>query len=187
MKMFKDFFNDSENMRGFFEVWESVEPEKLADLIGDYDTEDLKNYDLYVFSKIGFNLASPLLEIVDRRYTNSLYSKQTEIVKLFSLLRYRELLKLKNAMETEIEVQNGTIRTETRDSDIETVDSATSYDSEDFSETDHKDNTEITETSKRMDTGGIVRNINTLTEFYRQSIIDKIIDYIKELYTLNVM
>lgn len=190
MKTFNDCFYNSENHKGFIETFETVDGEKLADLIGVHSSDDVRRYDLYVKSKIGFLNVSPLLETIDRETATSLQDKQEEVIKLFLMLRFAELLKVKNILITDISVNNGVVKIEDRNTVTTSKNSVSAFNSdnlEDDNENNYNNETDNTITEKRNDVETTVKNIGLLTDFYKQSIIDKIIDFIKDLFTLQVV
>ena len=190
MKTFNDCFYNSENHRGFIETFETVDDEKLTDLIGQHSSDDVRRYDLYIKSKIGFLNVSPLLETIDRETTTSLQDKQEETIKLFLMLRYAELLKVKNILITDISVNNGVVKIEDKNTVTSSKNSVSSFNSDDLeddNENNYNNETDNTITEQRNDVETTVKNIGILTDFYKQSMIDKIIDYVKDLFTLQVV
>lgn len=190
MKTFNDCFYNSENHRGFIETFETVDGEKLTDLIGQHSSDDVRRYDLYIKSKIGFLNVSPLLETIDRETTTSLQDKQEETIKLFLMLRYAELLKVKNILITDISVNNGVVKIEDKNTVTSSKNSVSSFNSDDLeddNENNYNNETDNTITEQRNDVETTVKNIGLLTDFYKQSMIDKIIDYVKDLFTLQVV
>lgn len=190
MKTFNDCFYNSENHRGFIETFETVDSEKLTDLIGQHSSDDVRRYDFYIKSKIGFLNVSPLLETIDRETTTSLQDKQEETIKLFLMLRYSELLKVKTALITEISVNNGVVKVEDKNTTTTSKNSVSSFNAEELeedNENNYNNETDNTITEKSTDTETVVKNIGVLTEFYKQSIFDKIIDFVKDLFTLQVV
>lgn len=190
MKTFNDCFYNSENHRGFIETFETVDDEKLTDLIGQHSSDDVRRYDLYIKSKIGFLNVSPLLETIDREMTTSLQDKQEETIKLFLMLRYAELLKVKNILITDISVNNGVVKVEDKNTVTSSKNSVSSFNSDDLeddNENNYNNETDNTITEQRNDVETTVKNIGILTDFYKQSMIDKIIDYVKDLFTLQVV
>lgn len=190
MKTFNDCFYNSENHKGFIETFATVDNEKLTALIGEHSSGDVRMYDIYLKSKIGFLNVSPLLETIDRETTTSLQDKQVETIKLFLMLRYSELLKVKTALITEISVNNGVIKVEDKNTTTTSKNSVSSFNVEDLeenNENNYNNETDNTITEKNTDTETIVKNIGVLTEFYKQSIFDKIIDFVKDLFTLQVV
>lgn len=190
MKTFNDCFYNSENHRGFIETFETVDDEKLTDLIGQHSSDDVRRYDLYIKSKIGFLNVSPLLETIDRETTTSLQDKQEETIKLFLMLRYAELLKVKNILITDISVNNGVVKVEDKNTVTSSKNSVSSFNSDDLeddNENNYNNETDNTITEQRNDVETTVKNIGILTDFYKQSMIDKIIDYVKDLFTLQVV
>lgn len=190
MKTFNDCFYNSENHRGFIETFETVDSEKLTDLIGVHSSDDVRRYDLYIKSKIGFLNISPLLETIDRETTTSLQDKQEETIKLFLMLRFAELLKVKNILITDISVNNGVVKIEDKNTVTTSKNSVSAFNSDDLeddNENNYNNETDNTITEKRNDVETTVKNIGLLTDFYKQSMIDKIIDYTKDLFTLQVV
>lgn len=189
MKTFNDYFYNAENHRGFIETFNDVDAVKLKDLIGEYSPDDVKRYDIYIKAKIGILDVSSLLETIDREQT-SISEKQNEILKLFLMLRFNELLKVKDVLATNITVNNGIVKTENKNTVTTSKNSVSSFNSDVF-ENDNENNynnaTDNTITEQKNDVETIVKNISLLTDFYKQSIIDKIIDFIKDLFTLQVV
>lgn len=190
MKTFNDCFYNSENHRGFIETFETVDSKKLTDLIGAHSGDDVRRYDLYIKSKIGFLNISPLLETVDGETTTSLQDKQEETIKLFLMLRFTELLKVKNILITDISVNNGVVKIEDKNTVTTSKNSVSAFNSDDMeddNENNYNNETDNTITEQRNDVETTVKNIGLLTDFYKQSMIDKIIDYVKDLFTLQVV
>lgn len=190
MKTFNDFFYNSENHRGFIETFDSVDSEKLTLLIGTHSSDDVRRYDIYIKSKIGFLDVSPTLETIDRETNGALQEKQNEIIKLFVLLRFNELLKVKNLLITDISANNGVVKNENKTSDTNSKNSISAFNSDKLEEDNEniyntQTNNVITEQKNNAKT--IASNIEFLTDFYKQSMIDKIIDYMKDLFTLQVI
>ena len=190
MKTFNDFFYNSENHKGFIETFNSVDSEKLTLLIGTYSSDDVRRYDIYIKSKIGFLDVSPTLETIDRETNGTLQEKQNEIIKLFVLLRFNELLKVKNLLITDISANNGVVKNENKTSDTNSKNSVSAFNSDKLEEDNEniyntQTNNVITEQKNNAKT--IASNIEFLTDFYKQSMIDKIIDYTKDLFTLQVL
>ena len=190
MKTFNDCFYNSENHRGFIETFATVDNEKLTDLIGEHSSDDVRMYDIYLKSKIGFLNVSPLLETIDRETTTSLQDKQEETIKLFLMLRFIELLKVKNILITDISVNNGVVKIEDKNTVTTSKNSVSAFNSDDMeddNENNYNNETDNTITEQRNDVETTVKNIGLLTDFYKQSMIDKIIDYVKDLFTLQVV
>ena len=190
MKTFNDFFYNSENHKGFIETFDSVDSEKLTLLIGAHSSDDVRRYDIYIKSKIGFLDVSPTLETIDREINGTLQEKQNEIIKLFVLLRFNELLKVKNLLITDISANNGVVKNENKTSDTNSKNSVSAFNSDKLEEDNEniyntQTNNVITEQKNNAKT--IASNIEFLTDFYKQSMIDKIIDYMKDLFTLQVI
>lgn len=190
MKTFNDFFYNSENHKGFIETFDSVDNEKLTLLIGTHSSDDVRRYDIYIKSKIGFLDVSPTLETIDIETNNTLQEKQNEIINLFILLRFNELLKVKNLLTTDISANNGVVKNENKTSDTNSKNSVSAFNSDKLEEDNEniyntQTNNVITEQKNNAKT--IVSNIEFLTDFYKQSMIDKIIDYMKDLFTLQVI
>ena len=189
MKTFNDCFYNSENHRGFIETFAIVDSGKLSDLIGSFSADDVKRYDIYLKSKIGSLNVSPLLETIDRE-TTILQDKQEETIKLFLMLRYAELLKVKNILITDISVNNGVVKIEDKKTETTSKNSISAFNSDDLTddnENNYSNDTNNVITEKSTDTETIVKNIGVLTEFYKQSMIDKIIDFVKDMFTLQVV
>lgn len=190
MKIFNDCFYNSENHRGFIETFAIVDTEKLSNLIGSFSVDDVKMYDIYLKSKIGFLTISPVLETIDNETFSTVDEKQRETIKMFLMLRYAELLKVKNILITDISVNNGIVKSEDKNTVTISKNSVSSFNSdvlEDDNENNYNNKTDNTITEKRNDVETTVKNIGLLTDFYKQSMIDKIIDYIKDLFTLQVV
>ena len=190
MKTFNDFFYNSENHKGFIETFNSVDSEKLTLLIGAHSNDDVRRYDIYIKSKIGFLDVSPTLETIDKETNGTLQEKQTEVIKLFVLLRFNELLKVKNLLTTDISANNGVVKNENKTSDTNSKNSVSAFNSDKLEEDNEniyntQTNNVITEQKNNAKT--IASNIEFLTDFYKQSMIDKIIDYMKDLFTLQVI
>lgn len=190
MKTFNDFFYNSENHKGFIETFDSVDSEKLTLLIGAHSSDDVRRYDIYIKSKIGFLDVSPTLETIDREINGTLQEKQNEIIKLFVLLRFNELLKVKNLLITDISANNGVVKNENKTSDTNSKNSVSAFNSdklEEDNENIYNTQTNNVTTEQKNNAKTIASNIEFLTDFYKQSMIDKIIDYMKDLFTLQVI
>lgn len=190
MKTFNDFFYNSENHKGFIETFDSVDSEKLTLLIGAHSSDDVRGYDIYIKSKIGFLDVSPTLETIDREINGILQEKQNEIIKLFILLRFNELLKVKNLLTTDISANNGVVKNENKTSDTNSKNSVSAFNSdklEEDNENIYNTQTNNVTTEQKNNAKTIASNIDFLTDFYKQSMIDKIIDYMKDLFTLQVI
>lgn len=190
MKTFNDCFYNSENHRGFIETFAIVNSEKLSSLIGSFTVDDVKIYDMYLKSKIGFLTISPILETIDNETFSTVDEKQQETIKMFLLLRYADLMKIKNILISDISVNNGSVKIE--DKTIKTtnknsVSAFNSDDMEDDNENNYSNDTDNTITEKKTDTETTIKNIQALTDFYKQSMFDKIIDYVKDMFTLQVV
>lgn len=190
MKTFNDFFYDSENHKGFIETFDSVDNEKLTLLIGSHSSDDVRRYDIYIKSKIGFLDVSPTMETIDRETNSTLQDKQNEIINLFVLLRFNELVKVKNLLLTDISANNSVVKNENRKSDTNSKNSVSAFNSdklEDDNENNYNTQTNNVITEQKNTAKTIANNIKLLTDFYKQSIIDKIIDYVKDLFTLQIV
>ena len=190
MKTFNDFFYNSENHKGFIETFDSVDSEKLTLLIGTHSVDDVRRYDIYIKSKIGFLDISPTMETIDREINGTLQEKQNEIIKLFILLRFNELLKVKNLLITDISANNGVVKNENKTTDTNSKNSVSAFNSdklEDDNENIYNTQTNNVITEQKNNAKTIASNIEFLTDFYKQSMIDKIIDYAKDLFTLQVL
>lgn len=190
MKTFNDFFYNSENHKGFIETFDSVDSEKLTLLIGTHSSDDVRRYDIYIKSKIGFLDVSPTLETIDIEKNNTLQEKQNEIINLFILLRFNELVKVKNLLITDISANNSVIKSENKKSDTNSKNSVSAFNSdklEDDNENIYNTQANNVITEQKNNAKTIAGNIEFLTEFYKQSMIDKIIDYIKDLFTLQII
>ena len=190
MKTFNDCFYNSENHKGFIETFAIVDPEKLSDLIGSFTADDVKRYDIYLKSKIGFLTISPVLQTIDNETFSTVDEKQRETIKLFLMLRYAELLKVKNILITDISVNNGVVKIEDKNTVTTSKNSVSAFNSDDMeddNENNYNNETDNTITEQRNDVETTVKNIGLLTDFYKQSMFDKIIDYVKDLFTLQVV
>ena len=190
MKIFNDFFYDSENHRGFMETFAIVDPEKLSNLIGNISTDDVKRYDIYLKSKIGFLTISPVLEVIDNETYSTVDEKQRETIKMFLMLYYDDLMKVKNILTTDISVNNGNVRIEDKITKTTSKNSVSAFNSDDMTddnENNYSNDTDNIITEKKTDTETTIKNIVALTDFYKQSMFDKIIEYIKNIFTLQVV
>lgn len=190
MKTFNDFFYDSENHRGFMETFAMVDPEKLSDLISNISVDDVKRYDIYLKSKIGFLTISPVLEVIDNETYSTVDEKQRETIKMFLMLYYDDLMKVKNILITDISVNNGNVRIEDKITKTTSKNSVSAFNSDvmtDDNENNYSNDTDNIITEKKTDTETIIKNIVALTDFYKQSMFDKIIEYIKNIFTLQVV
>lgn len=190
MKTFNDFFYDSENHRGFMETFAIVDSEKLSDLIGNISTDDVKRYDIYLKSKIGFLTISPVLEVIDNETYSTVDEKQRETIKMFLMLYYDDLMKVKNILITDISVNNGNVRIEDKITKTISKNSVSAFNSDDMTddnENNYSNDTDNIITEKKTDTETTIKNIVALTDFYKKSMFDKIIEYIKNIFTLQVV
>lgn len=190
MKTFNDFFYDSENHRGFMETFAIVDSEKLSDLIDNISTDDIKRYDIYLKSKIGFLTISPVLEVIDNETYSTVDEKQRETIKMFLMLYYDDLMKVKNILITDISVNNGNVRIEDKITKTTSKNSVSAFNSDgmtDDNENNYSNDTDNIITEKKTDTETTIKNIVALTDFYKQSMFDKIIEYIKNIFTLQVV
>ena len=191
MKTFNDFFYDSENHRGFMETFAMVDPQKLSDLIGSFSVDDVKRYDIYLQSKIGFLTISPVLQIIGNdRFFSTLEERQSETIKMFLMLHYADLMKVKNILITDISVNNGIVKIEDKTTKTTSKNSVSAFNSDvmtDDNENNYSNDTDNIITEKKTDTETTIRNIVALTYFYRQSMFDKIIDFVKDMFTLQVV
>lgn len=190
MKTFNDFFYDSENHRGFIETFAIVDSEKLSNLIGNISTDDVKRYDIYLKSKIGFLTISPVLEVIDNETYSTVDEKQRETIKMFLMLYYDDLMKVKNILITDISVNNGNVRIEDKITKTTSKNSVSAFNSDDMTddnENNYSNDTDNIITEKKTDTETTIKNIVALTDFYKQSMFDKIIEYIKNIFTLQVV
>lgn len=190
MKTFNDFFYDSENHRGFMETFAMVDPQKLSDLIGNISADDVKRYDIYLKSKIGFLTISPVLGVIDNETYSTVDEKQRETIKMFLMLYYDDLMKVKNILITDISVNNGNVRIEDKITKTTSKNSVSAFNSDvmtDDNENNYSNDTDNIITEKKTDTETTIKNIVALTDFYKQSMFDKIIEYIKNIFTLQVV
>ena len=190
MKTFNDFFYGSENHRGFMETFAIVDYQKLSDLIGNISTDDVKRYDIYLKSKIGFLTISPVLEVIDNETYSTVDEKQRETIKMFLMLYYDDLMKVKNILITDISVNNGNVRIEDKITKTTSKNSVSAFNSDgmtDDNENNYSNDTDNIITEKKTDTETTIKNIVALTDFYKQSMFDKIIEYIKNIFTLQVV
>ena len=190
MKTFNDCFYNSENKKGFMETFNNVDSEKLSDLIGSYSVDDIKRYDIYLKSKIGFLNISPVMETIDNETFSTLEEKQQECIKMFLMLRYADLMKIKNILIADISVNNGSVKTEDKTTETTNKNSVSAFNSndmEDDNENNYSNDTDNVITEKKTDTETTIKNIQALTDFYKQSMFDKIIEYVKDMFTLQVV
>lgn len=190
MKTFNDCFYNSENHRGFIETFAIVDSEKLSDLIGNFSADDVKRYDMYLKSKIGFLTVSPVLETIDNETFSTVDEKQQETIKMFLMLRYADLMKIKNVLIADISVNNGSIKIEDKTTETTSKNSVSAFNSDDMAddnENNYSNDTDNVITEKKTDTETTIKNIVALTDFYKQSMFDKIIDYVKDMFTLQVV
>lgn len=190
MKTFNDCFYNSENHRGFIETFAIVDSEKLSDLIGSFTADDVKMYDIYLKSKIGFLTISPVLQTIDNETFSTVDEKQRETIKMFLMLRYADLMKIKNILITDISVNNGVVKIEDKNTTTTSKNSVSSFNVEDLeedNENNYNNETDNTITEKKTDTETTIKNIVALTDFYKQSMFDKIIDFVKDMFTLQVV
>lgn len=190
MKTFNDCFYNSENHRGFIETFAIVDSEKLSDLIGSFSVDDVKRYDIYLKSKIGFLTISPVLETIDNETFSTVDEKQRETIKMFLMLRYADLMKIKNILITDISVNNGSVKIEDKTTETTSKNSVSAFNSDDMTddnENNYSNDTDNVITEKKTDTETTIKNILALTDFYKQSMFDKIIEYIKDMFTLQVV
>lgn len=190
MKTFNDFFYDSENHRGFMETFAMVDSQKLSDLIGNISADDVKRYDIYLKSKIGFLTISPVLEVIDNETYSTVDEKQRETIKMFLMLYYDDLMKVKNILITDISVNNGNVRIEDKITKTTSKNSVSAFNADymtDDNENNYSNDTDNIITEKKTDTETTIKNIVALTDFYKQSMFDKIIEYIKNIFTLQVV
>lgn len=190
MKTFNDCFYNSENHRGFIETFAIVDSEKLLDLIGSFTVDDVKRYDMYLKSKIGFLTVSPVLETIDNETFSTVDEKQQETIKMFLMLRYADLMKIKNVLIADISVNNGSIKIEDKTTETTSKNSVSAFNSDDMTddnENNYSNDTDNVITEKKTDTETTIKNIVALTDFYKQSMFDKIIEYVKDMFTLQVV
>ena len=190
MKTFNDCFYNSENHRGFIETFATVDNEKLTDLIGEHSSDDVRMYDIYLKSKIGFLTISPVLQNIDNETFSTVDEKQRETIKMFLMLRYADLMKIKNILITDISVNNGSVKIEDKKTETTSKNSISAFNSDDMTddnENNYNNDTNNVITEKKTDTETTIKNIVTLTDFYKQSMFDKIIDFVKDLFTLQVV
>ena len=190
MKTFNDCFYNSENHRGFIETFSMVDSEKLSNLIGNFTADDVKKYDIYLKSKIGFLTISPILQTIDNETFSTVDEKQRETIKMFLLLRYADLMKIKNILITDISVYNGSVISEDKKTKTTSKNSVSAFNSDDMTddnENNYSNDTDNIITEKKTDTEDTIKNIVALTVFYKQSMFDKIIDFIKDMFTLQVI
>lgn len=190
MKTFNDCFYNSENHRGFIETFAIVDSGKLSDLIGSFSADDIKRYDIYLKSKIGFLTISPVLQAIVNETFSTVDEKQRETIKMFLMLRYADLMKIKNILITDISVNNGSVKIEDKKTETTSKNSISAFNSDDMTddnENNYNNDTNNVITEKKTDTETTIKNIVTLTDFYKQSMFDKIIDFVKDMFTLQVV
>ena len=133
---------------------------------------------------------SPTLQTIDDETLLTVDEKQRKTIKMFLMLHYTELLKVKNILTTDISVNNGVVKTEDKNTVTTSKNSVSSFNSdvlEDDNENNYNNATDNTITEQRNDVETTIKNIGLLTDFYKQSMIDKIIYYIKDLLTLQIV
>lgn len=190
MKTFNDCFYNSENHRGFIETFALVDNDKLTALIGDHSSDDVRMYDIYLKSKIGFLTISPVLQAIVNETFSTVDEKQKEVIDVFLLLHYKDLLKVKDALTTEISVNNGSVIIEDKKTETTSKNSISAFNSDDMTddnENNYSNDTDNVITEKKTDTETTIKNIAALTDFYKQSMFDKIIDFVKDMFTLQVV
>lgn len=190
MKTFNDCFYNSENKKGFIETFAAVDSEKLNNLLGNLSSDDVKRYDFYLKSKIGFLTVSPLIETIEQESSLTLQEKQEECIKIFLMMYYADLMKIKTVLIADISVNNGTIKIEDRKTETTSKNSVSAFNTEDLQDdtkNTYNNETDNTITEKKTDTETVVKNIEVLTDFYKKSMFDKIIDFIKNMFTLQVV
>ena len=190
MKTFNDCFYNSENHRGFIETFATVDNEKLTDLIGEHSSDDVRMYDIYLKSKIGFLTISPVLQNIDNETFSTVDEKQRETIKMFLMLRYADLMKIKNILITDISVNNGSVKVEDKKTETTSKNSISAFNSDDMTddnENNYNNDTNNVITEKKTDTETTIKNILALTDYYKQSKFDKIIDFVKDLFTLQIV
>lgn len=190
MKTFNDCFYNSDNKKGFIETFATVDSEKLNNLLGDLSNDDVKRYDFYLKSKIGFLTVSPLIETIDQEKSLTLQEKQEECIKIFLMMYYSDLMKIKTVLIADISVNNGTIKIEDKNTETTSKNSVSAFNTEDLqddTENTYNNETDNTITEKKTDTETVIKNIEVLTDFYKKSMFDKIIDFIKNMFTLQVV
>lgn len=190
MKTFNDCFYNSENHRGFIETFALVDNDKLTALIGEHSSDDVRMYDIYLKSKIGFLTISPVLQTIVNETFSTVDEKQKEVIDVFLLLRYKDLLKVKDALMTEISVDNGVVKVENKNTTTTSKNRVSSFNSDDMTddnENNYSNDTNNVITEKKTDTETTIKNIAALTDFYKQSMFDKILDFVKDMFTLQVV
>ena len=93
-------------------------------------------------------------------------------------------------MITDIAVNNGVVKIEDKNTVTTSKNTVSSFNSdvlEDDNENNYNNATDNTITEQRNDVETTIKNIGLLTDFYKQSMIDKIIVYVKDLFTLQVV
>lgn len=190
MKTFNDCFYNSENKKGFIETFATVDSEKLNNLLGNLSSDDVKRYDFYLKSKIGFLTVSPLIETIEQESFLTLQEKQEECIKIFLMMYYADLMKIKTVLIADISVNNGTIKIEDRNTETTSKNSVSAFNTEDLQDdtkNTYNNETDNIITEKKTDTETVVKNIEVLADFYKKSMFDKIIDFIKNMFTLQVV
>ena len=106
------------------------------------------------------------------------------------MLYYDDLMKVKNILTTDISVNNGNVRIEDKITKTTSKNSVSAFNSDDMTddnENNYSNDTDNIITEKKTDTETTIKNIVALTDFYKQSMFDKIIEYIKNIFTLQVV
>ena len=133
---------------------------------------------------------SPVLQNIDNGTFSTVDEKQRETIKMFLMLRYADLMKIKNILITDISVNNGIVKTEDKKTETTSKNSISAFNSDDLTddnENNYSNDTNNVITEKKTDTETTIKNIVALTDFYKQSMLDKIIDFIKDMFTLQVV
>ena len=182
----KDCFADN----GILATIKTVDNEKLTALIGNVSDSDIEMLDRYIDSKIEDCYISPILSKIFNYTSLTSQEKQQESIKTFLYIKYDDLLKVKIALSETISTATGTTTTENKHSISDIKNSISSFNSETL-ENDTANNGEVTQenttTVLKDDTEKKIKNIETYSDFYRKSFIDKMIDFMKDIFTLQVI
>lgn len=183
MKTFNDFFYN----KGFFKCFSEIDSEKLSALIGAYTPENITMLDDFLKSQIGSCYISPLLIAINN---TDIVNKQEYATQQFIFFKYKDLLSIKNALDTELQVNNNKIKTEVKENNSTSSNSVSSFNSDELKD-DNKTNfinhSNNTITENNTDTETLIKNINLINQFHRKNILSIIIDFIKDFYTLQII
>lgn len=183
MKTFNDFFSD----KGFFKCFSEIDSAKLSALIGTYTPENITMLDNFLNSQIGSCYIAPLLISINN---TDIVNKTEYATQQFIFFKYKDLLSIKNALDTELQVTNNKIKTEVKENNSTSTNSVSSFNSDELSDDNktnfinHSNNT-ITENNTETET--LIKNINLINQFHKKNILSVMIDFIKDFYTLQII